>query len=242
MSAEGGARTTYDPATASDFPKGFVLSEYATPHWSNDGSRVFVGIKEQEPELAKSDDPAGQRRRLALEGRRTQSVQIVRLQQELRATFASAVLVPSGKFVQLADSAMRTVQPVDDGSWAVGRNDTTYRGEVAWGGSHADYYRVNTATGDRTLIDDKLSRTMGTSPDSKWFLYLQNQHIYAYNAASGTSTQVDGGMNFVNRTTTMPTSSRSGGVAGWSKRRQVGAAVRQVRRLGSCRSTAPASR
>ena len=106
-----------------------------------------------------------------------QSVQIVRLQQELRATLSSAVLVPSGKFVQLADSAMTNVQLARDGTWGVGRNDTTYRGEVAWGGTHADYYRVNTATGERSLIADKLSRTLGISPDSKWFLYQQDGHL-----------------------------------------------------------------
>ena len=42
-------------------------------------------------------------------------------------------------------------------------------------------YRVNTATGERTLIDKTLSRTMGTSPDSKWFLYLKDKKVRAFN-------------------------------------------------------------
>ncbi len=216
VGAQTGAETTYDPATAADFPKGFVLSEFATPEWSDDGSRVLVGIKEQEKELPKSDEPRANVDVWHYKDAEVQSVQIVRLQQELRATFASAVLVPSGKFVQLADSAMPTVQMADDGSWGVGRNDTTYRGEVAWGGSHADYYRVNTATGAHTLIADKLWRTMGTSPDSKWFLYLQNGRIYAYDARAGKSTEVDGGMNFVNTDDDHAYERPIWGLAGWS--------------------------
>ncbi len=216
LGAGAGTETVYDPSKASDFPKGFVLSEFATPHWSDDGSRVLVGIKQQEAELPKSEEPQANVDVWHWKDAELQSVQMVRIQQERRATFASSVLVPSGRFVQLADSAMPTVQMADDGSWGVGRNDTTYRGEVAWGGSHADYYRVNTATGTHTLIADKLWRTMGTSPDSKWFLYLHDQHIYAYNAASGTSTQVDGGMDFVNTDDDHAYERPIWGLAGWS--------------------------
>ena len=216
LGAGAGTETIYDPSKASDFPKGFVLSEFATPRWSDDGSRVLVGIKQQEAALPKSEEPQADVDVWHWKDAEVQSVQMVRIQQERRATFASSVLVPSGKFVQLADSAMPTVQMADDGSWGVGRNDTTYRGEVAWGGSHADYYRVNTATGAHVLIADKLWRTMGTSPDSKWFLYLQNQHIYAYDVASGKSTLVDGGMNFVNTDDDHAYERPIWGLAGWS--------------------------
>jgi dipeptidyl aminopeptidase/acylaminoacyl peptidase len=216
LAAKGGNETVYDPGKASDFPKGFVLSEFATPRWSDDGARVLVGIKEQEAEPPESDEPQANVDVWHWKDAEVQSVQVVRLQQELRSTFASSVLVPSGTFVQLADSAMPTVQMVDDGSWGVGRNDTTYRGEVAWGGSHADYYRVNAATGAHALIADNLWRTMGTSPDSKWFLYLQKQHVYAYSAESGKSTQVDGAMDFVNTDDDHAYELPIWGLAGWS--------------------------
>ncbi|HEX8724425.1 MAG TPA: prolyl oligopeptidase family serine peptidase [Gemmatimonadaceae bacterium] len=216
LDAGAGAETVYDPSKAADFPKGFVLSEYAAPRWSDDGSRVLVGIKQQEDALPRSEEPQANVDVWHWKDAEVQSVQIVRLQQERRATLAAAVLVPSGRFAQLADSAMPTLQMADDGSWGVGRNDTTYRGEVAWGGGHADYYAVNTATGARTLIADKLWRTMGTSPDSKWFLYLQNGHIYAYDAASRKSVPVDGGMSFVNTDDDHAYERPIWGLAGWS--------------------------
>ena len=39
--------SVYDPSEDSSFPDGFVLSEFRAPSWSEDGERVFVGIKEQ---------------------------------------------------------------------------------------------------------------------------------------------------------------------------------------------------
>jgi dipeptidyl aminopeptidase/acylaminoacyl peptidase len=216
LAAGDGRETTYDPGRASDFPKGFVLSEFSAPRWSDDGSRVFVGIKAQEEALPKRDEPQADVDVWHWNDAELQSVQIARLQQERRATFAATVLVPSGAFVQLADSAMPTVDPAPDGDWAVGRNDTTYRGEVTWGGSHADYYRVNTATGARSLIARKLLRTMGVSPDSRWFLYLQGGHLFAYDAAAGASRQVDGGMDFVNTDDDHAYERPTWGVAGWT--------------------------
>ncbi|HEX3868026.1 MAG TPA: hypothetical protein VHV78_14790, partial [Gemmatimonadaceae bacterium] len=55
VSSTGGKAFVYDPAQDGSFPKGMVLSEYAAPRWSRDGSKVFVGIKEQEAEVAAAD-------------------------------------------------------------------------------------------------------------------------------------------------------------------------------------------
>jgi dienelactone hydrolase len=217
LSAQAGRATAYDPSTATDFPAGYVLSEFSTPRWSKDGTRVLVGIKEQEREWSAGDEEQANVDIWHWKDAEVQSVQIVRLQQELRQTLAASVLVPSGRFVQLADSAMTTVQTAPDGSWGVGRDDAPYRGEVAWGGSHADYYRVNTATGERSPIATNLWRTMGTSPDSRWFLYLQNGHVYAYDARAGRSTQVDGGMDFVNSDDDHDYERPVWGLAGWSR-------------------------
>ncbi len=217
LGAKGERATTYDPSKATDFPAGYVLSEFTTPRWSKDGARVLVGIKEQEKELPKSDEEQANVDVWHWRDADVQSVQTVRLPQLLRQTLAAAVQVPSGRFVQLADSAMTTVQMAPDGGWGVGRNDTTYRGEVAWGGSHADYYRVDAATGERSLIAAKLWRTMGTSPDSRWFLYLKDGHIHAYDARAGKSTQVDGGMDFVNTDDDHDYERPIWGLAGWAR-------------------------
>ena len=99
---------------------------------------------------------------------------------------------------QIADADMRTVTPTDDLRWAIGQLDAPYRGQISWGGNKADIYRVNMATGERTMIEAGLTRTMGYSPDGKWFLYLKGGRVYSYEMATAKKTQIDGGRNFVN--------------------------------------------
>ena len=103
----------------------------------------------------------------------------------------------------------------------VGRNDAAYRGEVAWGGSRADLYKVDINTGARTLIEKALSRTYGTSPDSKWFLYLKNKQVRAFNLETGNSVLMDAasvpGKSYVNEDDDHAYEKPIWGLGGWSK-------------------------
>jgi dipeptidyl aminopeptidase/acylaminoacyl peptidase len=208
----------YDPAADAAFPKGLVLSEFASPRWSDDASKVFLGIKQQEAEPEESDDPKANVDVWHWRDPEPQSVQIVRLTQLRRATWPAVLHLASMKFIQLGDDSMRTMQPTRNGRWGIGRLDAPYRGEVAWGGGRADYYRVDLATGERRLIERSLTRTMGTSPDSRWFLYLKDGHVYAYNLETAQATSVDesAGVSFVDADDDHPYERPTYGVAGWS--------------------------
>jgi len=199
--------------------KGMVVSEYSAPRWSKDGARVFIGIKEQEPEIAAADSLKANVDVWHWKDPEPQTVQIVRLQQERRATLPAAYNIATQKVVRLGDDGMRGATPTPNGRWAIGRNDVAYRGSVEWGASRADMYRVNTETGERTLIDKTLSRTMGTSPDSKWFLYLKDKKVRAFNLETGKITDVDAGpaKSFINEDDDHPYELPVWGVAGWAK-------------------------
>jgi dipeptidyl aminopeptidase/acylaminoacyl peptidase len=209
----------YDPAKDASFPKGHVLSELAALRWTRDGSRIYVGLKEQELDKAPSTEPQANVDVWHWKDPEVQSVQIVRIAQERRATLPAVFNIASGMLVRVSDDVMRNVTPTPDPRWALGRIDTTYRGEVQWGGSKADYYRVNTETGDRTLIEKGLTRTMGSSPDGKWFLYLKDKKVFAYNMETGRSTALAAGdkISFVDDADDHPYEKPVYGVAGWSK-------------------------
>lgn len=125
----------YDPAKDEGFPRDMVLSEFSPPRWSKDGSRIFVGIKEQEPELPRTDEPQANVDVWHWKDPEPQSQQVVRLQQERRSTYPAAILVATNRFVRFGDNEMRGVQPTANGKWGIGRFDAPYRGEVAWGGA-----------------------------------------------------------------------------------------------------------
>ncbi len=212
---------TFDPAKDPTFPKGMVLSEFTAPRWSKDGSRVFVGIKEQEKEFTADDSTKANVDVWHWKDQTPQSVQIVQMQQLRRATYPGVVFAATGKFVRLGDDDMRTITAAANSNVAVGRNDSAYRGEVAWGGSRADLYKVDVSTGARTLIEKGLSRTYGTSPDSKWFAYLKDKKVRAFNLVTGNTVELDAtvtpGKTFVNEDDDHAYEKPIWGVGGWSK-------------------------
>ncbi len=221
VSASGGSPYTYDPSADASFPRGMVLSEYAAPRWSNDGSRLFVGVKEQEADVPAADSNKANVDIWHWKDQMAQSVQIVQLQQLRRATFPAEILVSSNKLVQLGNDSMRTVTPTADDKTALGRDDYAYRGGVQWGASAADIYKVNLATGERTLIDSKLSRTYGTSPDSKWFIYLKNKQVKAFDLDNAKVSTLDASAeptrSYVNEDDDHAYELPIWGVAGWAK-------------------------
>jgi dipeptidyl aminopeptidase/acylaminoacyl peptidase len=197
-SGTGWKAVTIDPAKIGGFPAGMVISEFAAPAWNTDGTRLLVGLKAQEPELTASTEPKANVDVWHWKDPDPQSVQIVRLNQDRRAVLSAVVDLAAGSVRQIADDDMRSVDPARDLRWGIGRIDKPYRGQIAWGGNKVDLVRVDLSTGARTPIETGLSRTMGISPDGKWFLYLYKGRVHSYELATGKKTAIDGGRNFVN--------------------------------------------
>jgi dienelactone hydrolase len=213
-------RVEWSPAGDPAFPRGFVLSEDARPDWSRDGTRLFVGMKQQGTAPPKRDAPGADVDVWHWKDVLLQSQQMIQIGQLRRATLAGAFILATRRFVQLADSDMKTVTPTADGKWAIGRDPTPYQYDYSEGApARADFYRINTATGARALIAKHVLRTMGTSPDGRWFLYLADRHVMAYDLATGRTVNVDAatGHSFINTDYDQAAEKPIWGVAGWSK-------------------------
>lgn len=206
------------PAIYTLEKKDTVISEFSVPRWSRDGSRIFFGVKEQEAEPEASSEPKANVDVWHWKDDDVQSVQIVQLNQLRRATVPAVYDVASNKGIVLGDRALRTATPTPNGKWAIGRVDTSYSGAVEWGGSKGDYYRVNLATGERTLIEKGLTRTMGVSPDSRWYLFLKDKQVRAYDIENNkTTTLTVPGVSFLDMTDDYPYEKPIYGVAGWTR-------------------------
>ena len=209
-----------DPITARDFPEGFVLSELGGLRWSTDGTRIFLGIREQ----------AEEREELAGRGNvdvwhwadvQVQSVQQVRAARDRNRTWSSVVnLGPGGlSFVRLADESLETVTQAGDSRWGIGRDPTPYEYEVVWGGGRADFYRVDLDTGERALMAEEVGRTVSTSLDGTWWLYLLDEEVVARNVASGEEVNLtrSTGVDFINRQVDYPYELPAHGAGGWTE-------------------------
>lgn len=216
-----------DPAKAAGFPNGWVVSDRATLSWSDDKKRVFFGIKEQ------VSAPDTSRRRSAdtdadvdvwnTIDERIQSMQMIRADQDRNFTFRQAFDVSAGKFVLLADKTMRDLDVAADGRWAVGRDTRGYISDYKR--AAADIYRVNTTTGERTLMFKNQmintstgNHTFGISPDGHYFLYWKDSKYQAYDLDAGTTRTLGGGVavNFSDMDFDHPGPRPSYGIAGYT--------------------------
>jgi dienelactone hydrolase len=212
-----------DVAKASNFPKGFVVSDRAALDWSGDSKRLFFGMKEQvpAPDTATRRTNADEKADVDVwntKDERIQSVQMTRADADRNFTYRESFDIANGKFVKLADSTMREVEVSQDGRWAIGRDTRGYVSDYKR--PAADIYRVNTTTGERTLIGKSLligAGTLGISPDGNTFLYWKDNRFQAYNLDGGTSKTVGGSaVSFVDVEYDHPGPKPSYGIAGFT--------------------------
>ncbi|HUF22742.1 MAG TPA: prolyl oligopeptidase family serine peptidase [Vicinamibacterales bacterium] len=186
-----------DPSKAGTFAKGWVISDRAPLGWSEDNGRVFFGMKEQIA-TPPSDD-----RRIRDEvtdvdiwntaDERIQSVQMIRADADRNFTFRQAFDVRDARYVKLADVTLRELEIAQDGRWAVGRDVRGYVSDHAH--PAADFHRVNTSTGERTLmLKGQLAgrHAPGIAPDGRHFLYWKDGKYHVYDLDAGATKTLGG--------------------------------------------------
>jgi dipeptidyl aminopeptidase/acylaminoacyl peptidase len=210
---------TYDPSHDPSFPAGFVISEFRAPSWSEDGERVFMGIKEQQEEVEEAEDGAANVVVWHWMDKRVQSQQEVQAGRDRRATYLAVLNLEDTRFFQISNAEMEQVQLTQDGRWAVGFDDSRYWMDPDQERNRDDTYRIDPTTGEKDLITEALINSMGTSPDSRWFLYWQDQKVQAFNLETGETvdlTERSGPVNFENGEFDRPVEKPTYGVGGWS--------------------------
>ncbi|MDX1394325.1 MAG: prolyl oligopeptidase family serine peptidase [Gemmatimonadota bacterium] len=198
-------------------PEGFVLSERGSLAWRADGAGVFVGIRPQRESLV--DDPENPRPNVDVfhwNDAEIQTVQRARADRDRSFTYLSVADLDAGRLVRLADETMRTVDLTDDGRWGVGRDERAYVSD--WKEERADYYRVDTLTGERTPIVEAQMRTLGLSPLGTHFAYWRDADVWVYELETGRATNLtaDAPVSFEDAQYDRPGTKPPYGVAGWT--------------------------
>ncbi len=211
-----------DRKALSGLADSMVISEKGTLQWSPDHSRIFVGLKEQEASPPRRDstmavEPVGNVDVWHWKDPYIQPMQMVRAQQDRNRTFSAAVLLAQKKVVPLADARMDRMQITRDGGWAIGQDDKEYVDD--WKPQLADFYRVSTANGERTVVLKGQERSLGLSPDGKYFLYWKEKQVWSYDIAANKHVAItqSAPVSFVNAEEDHVGEKPSYGISGFTK-------------------------
>jgi dienelactone hydrolase len=198
-----GPTTTYDPASASDFPAGSRIVSFRRPSWSDDGRTIFVGIAKwnekikeaapAKPTVAKppAENGSGSNGNAAKdpesEPEEAASVDIwhardvdVMPRQKIAASsdrqrnLLSAWHLDAKRFVPLATNFQERVVPIRRQRLAYAVTWSPYAMDRTIGRPAADLHLIDLDTGTRTKLKDRIEdQYLQASPGGKYLLYMQ---------------------------------------------------------------------
>jgi dipeptidyl aminopeptidase/acylaminoacyl peptidase len=231
-------------ASTAGLPAALAVSDKAAPSFSRDGAKLYVPTAPppRPPRDPGSEPPAEDRVVADLwhwQDDLVQPMQRVRANSERNRTYRGVYHIAEKRYVQLADPTMQISIPSDDGRTALGADDRAYRRMIDYDGTYSDIYRVDTATGVRTLAVKQLRAAFGGaggrggrfggnprfnaplqwSPDGKWALYYQDAHWHVLSAADATSRHLTAGLKvaFHDELDDTPDPAPSYGTSGWTR-------------------------
>jgi dipeptidyl aminopeptidase/acylaminoacyl peptidase len=179
-----------------DFPEDMRIVDYRTLQWSDDGNRLFFGIKEMEareadqPEENEADDepeteqddpdahlPATNVEVWHWRDDPIQPRQRVMSQAQQRNNFLSVWHLEEDRFVQLMDDYDHTLRLIEQQNHAILYDPAPYkpRFRESWN----DVYVVDVATGERTLVLER-HETVRNSPGGNYLLYFLDDQWWSY--------------------------------------------------------------
>ncbi|WP_295116814.1 prolyl oligopeptidase family serine peptidase [uncultured Chitinophaga sp.] len=124
-----------------------------------------------------------------------QTMQLKRLDQDLKRSYAAVYYPASQQIIQLADKKLEQLMYPDDNSatYALGYSDYDQRIAMQWTGrTLKTLFLINTVTGERKVIKEKLSGLQNISPLGKFFSWydLEKQQYFTYEVATGITREV----------------------------------------------------
>jgi len=121
--------------------------------------------------------------------------------------------------VQLADESMENILPSNDGRYAIGSDNRSYRVASDYDPGKSDYYLVNAADGSRKPVAQRQRFGVLLSPGAKYAIYFDGKDWNSYSVADGRVVNLTRnlGVNFFNEDNDTPDVPSSYGLAGWTK-------------------------
>jgi len=228
----GSAKTVEISASTPGAPAGLVLSSDYSIDFSDSAKVLYVGLREPRPPRPRNErtitaNPGGVAPGAGNTGQvaaapqtdsvipslilwhwkdpRTQATQQVQEQQDRAFAYVAAYNVANNKLVRLTDDTLRSLQLGSKGTWVVVSDVSGYERDANIKGfAFRDIYAVNSATGEKKLIQRKVpgngfggfgpAGASPFSPDNTQFAYYDTGDWKVYNFATGTTKTITTGV------------------------------------------------
>jgi dipeptidyl aminopeptidase/acylaminoacyl peptidase len=207
---------------------GYVVADRGAMSFSWDGSRLYVPLMTaaNAERLAgasgKTPTPADEQAQGDLwrwNDDLVQPIQKVRAAADRARTFRAVYQIADNKLVQIADVSMASVNPSDNGRWAIGSDDRKYRPMVDYDGNYSDLLLVDTTSGQRTPLLEKFRGSPVWSPKGDAVLLFRKGDWYSVRVPDGSTMNLTSKLpvKFANELEDRPEEPTSYGQAGWLK-------------------------
>ncbi len=175
--------TRYNPSSEKGFPEKMRISENFKPVIAKDQKTLYFGVfdwtvkekkgkKDEDEEKLPGvdiwhwkDDPVQPRQKNTYE-------------RDKNFTYLYAWTPDQDKIIKITDDDMREATPTGDGHFALATDEKPY--QPAFRESFADYYTVNSLTGEKKLFLTKAIHVYGSSPEGKYVLYFNDNSWWVY--------------------------------------------------------------
>jgi dipeptidyl aminopeptidase/acylaminoacyl peptidase len=139
--------------------------------------------------------------------------------REKNRTYMAVAHLDSGSVVALADQKVPDVVSPDNAPVALMRSDVPYRWEATWTGGNEDAYVVDLATGDRTMVANRLDGRAFLSPEGKFAAYYHDGAYFLFDVASGETLNITEslGVPIANEDHDYPQPAPGYGLGGWTE-------------------------
>ncbi|NNK62621.1 MAG: S9 family peptidase [Gemmatimonadetes bacterium] len=123
-----------------------------------------------------------------------------------------------GRMVQLGDELTESVSLTEPGTRAIGRDETPYDADAMFRQQYFDLYHLDVASGEKTLVEDRITIGGPTSPGGRYVLWFEDADWFAHDLDDGTTRNLTADLpsEFVNLDQT-PTREQMPpfGIGGW---------------------------
>lgn len=229
----------YDPTADTKFPADLRTVTFRRPSWSEDGATVFLGLADWYPKTASAaprrggrggdttaeTEPPDDQPTVDVWHWRDSEVmayQVKNANQDGRRNMLAAWHVDAGTLTQLGHGITEQLTVLKHQNLALAADWKDYSLERTIGRPVADIYLVDTGTGQRTKIKDKLSedRYLEASPGGRYLIYLDHDQYWVLDVNTRAAVNITKNIktSFINQESdsTAPVKPPFG-VAGWTK-------------------------